>query len=283
MFWDDLAVGTTWESVATVDVPRVTLLADTDSREVRFKNETGSAIDATFFQLESARGLADTQWNSLADQGRAGFQENSPTSNRLTESSFLSALTLNDGESFSWGEVFRNRSSEDLLAKVGTSDGLLNVANVVYGPIPVDPNAGVDTDFDDDGVIGVTDIDALCSQVSAGTNSAAFDLSGDGVVNGEDVTNFLGQTGTIPGDVNLDGTVNFPDFLALSANFGQAGRTWSQGDFDCSGDVAFPDFLALSANFGRSAGANAASVPEPNATLLALFAVLGILGWRRRV
>ena len=56
--------------------------------------------------------------------------------------------------------------------------------------------------------------------------------------------------GTRRGDTNLDGNVDFADFLQLSANFGKLAASWSNGDFDGSGEVDFGDFLALSAELG---------------------------------
>ena len=89
-----------------------------------------------------------------------------------------------------------------------------------------------------------------------------------------------------PGDANLDGVVDFPDFLALSEHFGQGSssdpRGWSQGDFDGNGEVDFPDFLILSENFGAVAAASATSVPEPTAGSIALFGLLGLIGLRKR-
>ena len=55
---------------------------------------------------------------------------------------------------------------------------------------------------------------------------------------------------TRPGDADLNGEINFPDFLALSAGFGKADSTWSSGDFNGDGEVTFPDFLVLSSTFG---------------------------------
>ena len=89
-----------------------------------------------------------------------------------------------------------------------------------------------------------------------------------------------------PGDANLDGVVDFPDFLALSEHFGEGSRRdprgWSQGDFDGDGEITFPDFLILSENFGAVAAASAASVPEPTAGSIALFGLLGLIGFRKR-
>lgn len=279
MFWDDLTVGTTWESVASVSIPRVNLLADTGDNELRWSNETGTDLDITFLQAESERGFRDARWESLAEQGVAGFQENNPTRNRLTESNLFQSLALASGDSVTWGSALGG--GEDIVAHVGTSDGLLNVANVVYGEIP--DQAAVGADVDGDGVIGLADIDSLCSQISAGTNAEAFDLTGDGVVDGEDLSSFLEQTGTLAGDTNFDGSVEFADFLALSANFGQSDRTWSQGDVDCNGAVQFADFLILSANFGQTT-AQASAVPEPQGMVqvLVFTAMICVVTRKRR-
>lgn len=90
---------------------------------------------------------------------------------------------------------------------------------------------------------------------------------------------------TTSGDINGDGSVGFPDFLILSANFGSAvtGAGHLEGDLDCDGSVAFADFLVLSNAFGTTVGAEAANVPEPSGiTLLGVAAFLGGLIRRRR-
>ena len=76
-----------------------------------------------------------------------------------------------------------------------------------------------------------------------------YDLDGNGTVDLGDRDERLRLAGSLLGDANLDGEVNFPDFLALSANFGGTGG-WGEGDFDADGKVRFADFLILSSNFG---------------------------------
>lgn len=50
-----------------------------------------------------------------------------------------------------------------------------------------------------------------------------------------------------------DGFVGFNDMNHLSTNFGKAAPNgWTDGDFDYSGTVDFADFLILSANWGRN-------------------------------
>jgi len=57
---------------------------------------------------------------------------------------------------------------------------------------------------------------------------------------------------TLPGDIDLNGQVNFTDFLLLSENFGTKSENGNaQGDIDNDGIVAFEDFLILAENFGR--------------------------------
>lgn len=56
----------------------------------------------------------------------------------------------------------------------------------------------------------------------------------------------------LPGDANRDRTVNFDDLLILAQNYGQSGRTYSQGNVDLSADgvVGFDDLLLVAQNYG---------------------------------
>lgn len=58
----------------------------------------------------------------------------------------------------------------------------------------------------------------------------------------------------LAGDVNRDRTVNFDDLLILAQNYGQSGRTFSQGNVDYSADgaVGFDDLLLLAQRYGTS-------------------------------
>lgn len=80
------------------------------------------------------------------------------------------------------------------------------------------------------------------------------------------------------GDANVDGYVNFDDFLILSSNYGQDGMTWEGGDFDADNSVLFADFLLLSRNFGVSSPI-ATAVPEPHTFWLLLIGGLGVSGF----
>lgn len=82
------------------------------------------------------------------------------------------------------------------------------------------------------------------------------------------------------GDVDGNGTVEFADFLVVSANFGAAVDSHAAGDLDCNGTVEFADFLVVSANFGNAVAATA--VPEPSTMTLGLGACCIALLLRRR-
>ena len=142
--------------------------------------------------------------------------------------------------------------------------------------------AGLTGDFNGDGLLDAADIDLL-STAMGGTDTS-FDLTSDGLIDNLDREHWVGDLKmTHFGDADMNGAVEFADFLALASGFGsEAG--WSDGDFDGSGDVAFADFLMLANNFGQtsSVSSSAAAVPEPAAGLMAAFGVLGLLGLRRR-
>ena len=98
----------------------------------------------------------------------------------------------------------------------------------------------------------------------------------------EDAVALLDELGLIPGDLDANGEVDFPDFLRLSANCGLSGVPYTQGDVDGNGEVAFPDFLQLSANYGKSVAGAAATVPEPGLGVFVLVLGTAMLTSRRR-
>lgn len=136
-------------------------------------------------------------------------------------------------------------------------------------------------DFNDDYLRTTLDIDLLSIAVLESVIDTAFDLNGDGEVDEIDRSFWVEDlVGTSFGDANLNGEVDFADFLSLSVGFDQSGG-WEDGDFDGSGKVAFNDFLLLAQNFGESK-AVAATVPEPRAAVWYFVMCLFVTLQRRR-
>ena len=145
-------------------------------------------------------------------------------------------------------------------------------------------------DFTQDGNYTCDDIDALISEIAAGTNDETFDLNGDGEVDLDDRDLWLAIAGakTLPsgnaiplGDANLDGNVDVSDFNLWNANKFTSGAGWCGGDFNADGSTDVSDFNLW--NGGKFTSADhVASVPEPSATLLVTFALAGLGMLRKR-
>lgn len=77
---------------------------------------------------------------------------------------------------------------------------------------------------------------------------------------------------TLPGDANLDGSVNFNDFLILQNNFSAPGTRFDQGNFNYDAQTDFNDFLVLQNNFGQSVTGAAVSISPAEFAAVAAFA-----------
>ena len=111
--------------------------------------------------------------------------------------------------------------------------------------------ASIVGDVTENGVLDADDIDALHRAIARGESDRVFDLNDDEMVDPQDADYLIRDVlASSRGDADLSGSVNFADFLTLSANFGNAG-VWAEGDFSGDGIVAFDDFLLLSGNFGK--------------------------------
>lgn len=228
-------------------------------------------------------------WNSLQDQGEPGWTEVAPTSNALTELNLTSQTTLMPSQSLNLGAAFAVGGIEDLTFQYNLAGGSPLSGRVEY------VTGGPACDFDGMNGCNIDDIDALVAESAAGTNDPAFDLTGDGLVDLNDITDpddgWLRQAGEenlgpgqsyLGADSTLDGTVDGQDFLAWNTNKFTDGALWSGGDWNADGTSDGPDFLIWNTlKFMSSDGASA--VPEPaSAPLWLLMAWLSCLVARHR-
>ena len=150
--------------------------------------------------------------------------------------------------------------------------------------IPLPTN---DCDFDNDGELGVGDINLLIAQISSGANDASFDITKDGMVNAADLTALVeggDKLNTYIGDANLDGEFNSSDFVTVfSAGKYETGEasTWSEGDWNGDGLFSSSDFVAAFASGGYEQGPRSQAVPEPAIPALVLACGIAIFVRRR--
>lgn len=132
-------------------------------------------------------------------------------------------------------------------------------------------------DLDKNGTIDDADIDLLHDHLDDADYDLGYDLTGDDSATRADVDHLVRTIlGTQYGDADLDGHVNFDDFLDLQGGWTLDGG-WARGDFNGDGTVNFDDFLSIQTGWTGSAG----GVPEP-ATALLLLCGLAALGRKRR-
>lgn len=135
-FADDVVVGTTYDDVDDVSVPRLTLEVDTSSGDVTLVNNTSQSFDLTYYEIESESDSLDPTGMGLGDQGVTGWVENLSGTSTIAETNLFDSSTIaSGGGTLSLGSVFDTAGSQDLLARWGTLDGgegFLNLADVVY-------------------------------------------------------------------------------------------------------------------------------------------------------
>ena len=177
-------------------------------------------------------------------------------------------------------------SSEDLQIEFAGDGHLLNARNqrcVSMAPIEAtirveEPIAG---DFNFNGELDAGDIDLLSIEAKKEAPTPAFNIAGDAEVDAVDRLFWVENLkGTFLGDANLDGKVDFFDFIDLANGFNKPGG-WAQGDFNGNQMVDFLDFIDQASNFGQPLQEAAFAVPEPASLSLSLWLLMPILFLRR--
>ena len=148
----------------------------------------------------------------------------------------------------------------------------------------VTDSTGLRGDFNNDGRIDVDDVNMLGWKVAGGMNEKEFDLTGDGLVDQEDLTEWI-KAGDIGnsyfGDANVDGEFNSGDLVdVFGAGLYEKDEeaNWAAGDW--TGDHRFDsgDLVVAFGDGGYERGPRGpAAVPEPSSVLLVLIGLLAMI------
>ncbi|MEM7279817.1 MAG: hypothetical protein AAF385_17040 [Pseudomonadota bacterium] len=127
------------------------------------------------------------------------------------------------------------------------------------------------SDVNGDFTFDLDDIDAVVTAVANGSDDLSFDLTGDGVVDHADISQWLADAGLVnqanaqpflPGDANLDGNVDVGDFNIWNGNRFTFQTGWSRGDFNADGVIDTADFGIW--NEHKFLTSDTTPVPEPS-------------------
>ena len=129
--------------------------------------------------------------------------------------------------------------------------------------------APLDGDFDNDGDFDCDDINALTAAVALGSGDPTlFDLDGNGLVDNEDVTQWLAEAGSanlgpgrsyLRGDADLSGAVDGSDFSAWNGHRFTVNTNWCDGNFNADTLIDGADFSIWNTNkFTASPAGNSA-------------------------
>ncbi len=264
------------------------LRVNTGNGAMALVNGTENAVDINYYEVHSGAGsLSVGGWNSFDDQGldaigagpgQSWDEGGGSDTTLLVEAFLLGTSTFDTNESNTLGQGYNATiNSQDLTFFYSGTDGQLLRGIVEYV-------TGISGDFDGNGVYECADIDGLIGEIIAGTNSAAFDLNGDGAVDLADRDAWLAEAGAaqlpsgnpyLLGDANLDGVVDVSDFGVWNGNKFTATGAWCLADFNADGVTDVSDFGVWNGNKFTSAD-GAVAVPEPGFVAWGFIALVGL-------
>ena len=260
----------------------IDLTGDGDSANPLFLPPDFSLDSGEWTLVSTQYTVDDTNWGYLNPNGNGFVQKTVADVEDIRASMFVGdffGTDLTDGGAF-W--------LDNPMIEIYQS--ISDVPATIPNPNPLIPISGCD--FNNDTSCDAADIDLLTAETASGGNDPMFDLTGDNLVNGADIAEWLVQAGADPGnaaatggnpflagDANLDGVVDGQDFIVWNGAKFSSSDQYSMGDFNGDGVVDGQDFIVWNSNKFQASSGDIASVPEPSAIGMLL---LGVLGLARR-
>ena len=241
----------------------------------RLDNATRVAAFRTHYQIDQDVILVGGYRGQLNNQGEAvrlqrpdDPQGDPPTIPRLLEDEILYDDVAPWPVDAAQGGGSLTRISTDAYGNAAASWVAAAPSPGTIGQLP--------GDLTGDGVVNVEDIDRLSSAIRTGDHQ--FDLTGDAIVDLNDLFYLVQDIlGTSVGDANLDGAFSSRDMVVVFQHGeyedDQAGNsTWADGDWNCDGD-----FNANDLTFALQWGNYERHTPAPATPLAAVAAALSDL------
>jgi hypothetical protein len=270
----------------------------------------GQSIAPAGYSFSAALGVWGTNIVGVGSGGPAGgalsglLWTSVGSSNviRLTPSGFAAsdALGISRGQSVGWvsdnktnlAAMWTGPSAASFvnMAPAGTTASEIMATNGTQQVGDVSLSKWVDGALPDDHVAAVWHGSASTYQLLPSGHQYATGIDDEGDIVGYTAGGSGGLPviwvpHRLPGDVDFDSSVGFPDLLVLSQHYGLPGG-WVDGDLNLDGTVSFSDLLILAQNYGRSqpGGINydIVLVPEPSALIWLILPVAAVTRRRRQ-
>ena len=247
------------------------------------RGDRGGWLAMYYIQLEDGEEFQIDQFNSAADSYTVA------TLDSLTE---IATGGIPEGR-YNLGAVLpAGLSEEELISRIhsaafiglpghtgGTLDIGANGQDLALDYVPDPGGVFEPCDFDKNGFCDVADLNSLVEHISSGSGDLTFDVTQDGQVTAEDISNWLGQASDLDdreyrfGDINLDGRVSAHDLNVVSIRWQQPAAVWTDGDLNGDSFVDAHDLNAVGKNWTPLA-ATASPVPEPDSLWLVVSAAV---------
>ncbi len=168
-------------------------------------------------------------------------------------------------EVFRYDGSFGRQDFGSVEIAVNFQEGMPGAA--MFGQVQI--TAGLSMDFNADGTVDCQDVDQLTAAINAGPFDDNFDVNADGLLDSSDLTSWLEIAGRrhfgaplIPGDADLNGSVDTRDFHIWNAHRFQQSTSYCSGNFNADHVIDVSDFNIWVAQKYQDA-TNTATVPEP--------------------